>query len=73
MQEAELQAVVRGAIAQANGKVLDQIDQHGEMGATLVAAVIYGQTAYHGQHRRQPRLLYLPPRAPSPRLPAISR
>lgn len=42
----DLQAIVRGAIAQANGRVLDQIDQHGEMGATLVAAVVYGQTVF---------------------------
>lgn len=45
MQEADLQAVMRGAIAQANGFVLDQISQHGEMGATLVAAAIVGPVA----------------------------
>ena len=46
VQGTDLQAIVRGAIAQANGRVLDQIDQHGEMGATLVAAVVYGQTVF---------------------------
>jgi protein phosphatase len=46
IQEGDLQAVVKGAIAEANGKVLDEIRQHGEMGATLVTAVIHGQTAY---------------------------
>lgn len=46
VQEADLQAIVRGAIAQANDTVLEQIAQHGEMGATLVTAVVYGQTVY---------------------------
>jgi protein phosphatase len=42
----ELRAVVHGAIADANGKVLDEIHVHGDMGATLVVAVIFKQTAY---------------------------
>src|SRR5882724_5974389 len=46
MREPDLRAIVHGTIAQANGKVLEQIQQHGEMGATLVTVVVYGQTAY---------------------------
>lgn len=46
IQETQLQVVVKTAIAEANGKVLTEIRQHGEMGATLVTAVIHGQTAY---------------------------
>jgi protein phosphatase len=46
LQEADLRAIVSGAIAQANERVLEQIAQHGEMGATLVTAVIYGHTVY---------------------------
>ncbi|MDB5056906.1 MAG: hypothetical protein JWO59_378, partial [Chloroflexi bacterium] len=44
--ETEIRAMVHGAIAEANNKVLEQIRSHGEMGATLVVAVIYGPTAF---------------------------
>jgi serine/threonine protein phosphatase PrpC len=44
--EASLEAIVHGAIANANGKVLEEIKLHGDMGATLVVAIIFGQTAF---------------------------
>lgn len=44
--EDELQAHVRSAIADANVKVLDEIRQHGDMGATLVMGVICGEMAW---------------------------
>ena len=44
--EDDLQAIIRGAIAQANDQVLDAISREGDMGATLVVAVIYGPTVY---------------------------
>ncbi len=46
LTEAELRVVVREAIAEANGKVLDEISRHGEMGSTLVVALVYGRVAY---------------------------
>jgi serine/threonine protein phosphatase PrpC len=46
LDEKGLQAIVHSAIADANGKVLEEIGRHGEMGATLVVALISGQTAY---------------------------
>src|SRR6185312_12253375 len=45
-EEVEIQTVIRSAVAEANSKVLQEIQMHGEMGATLVATVIYGQSAY---------------------------
>ncbi len=46
VHEMQLQAMVRGAVAQANSRVLEEIAQHGEMGSTLVVGVIYGNYAY---------------------------
>src|SRR5260370_25170299 len=46
VHEMQLQAMVRGAVAQANSRVLEEIAQHGEMGSTLVVVVIYGNYAY---------------------------
>jgi len=45
-QEVEIQTVIRSAVAEANSKVLEEIQVHGEMGATLVVAVVYRQCAY---------------------------
>jgi serine/threonine protein phosphatase PrpC len=46
LEETDLQAIIRGAVAQANSGVLAQIEQHGDMGSTLVTAVIYGPAIY---------------------------
>jgi protein phosphatase len=46
LSEDELRGIVRGAIAEANDKVLQEIARHGEMGATLVLALVYGRSAY---------------------------
>jgi len=45
-EEVEIQTVIRSAVAEANSKVLEEIQTHGEMGATLVVAVVYRQCAY---------------------------
>jgi serine/threonine protein phosphatase PrpC len=45
-EEGDFRMMVRGAIAAANGKVLEEVEQRGDMGATLVAALIYGHVAY---------------------------
>lgn len=45
-EEVEIQTVIRSAVAEANSKVLQEIQMHGEMGATLVTAVIHGQSAF---------------------------
>jgi protein phosphatase len=44
--EDELRAYVREAVEQANGKVLEEIAQQGEMGSTLVVAIVYGRVVY---------------------------
>lgn len=41
-----LDAIMRAGIAEANHMVLDEIARTGEMGATLVIAVIHGDTCY---------------------------
>ncbi len=46
LSDADLRGTVREAIAEANRRVLEEIARHGEMGATLVVAIIYGRTAY---------------------------
>ncbi len=46
LDEGEAAGIMRAAIAAANGMVLDEISRTGEMGATLVLALIYGETAY---------------------------
>jgi serine/threonine protein phosphatase PrpC len=45
-EEVEIQTVIRSAVAEANSKVLKEIEVHGEMGATLVVTVVYGQSAF---------------------------
>lgn len=45
-EEVEIRAVIHSAVAEANSRVLDEIQVHGEMGATLVVGVVYGQCAY---------------------------
>jgi len=44
--EAAMERIVRAGIAAANAMVLQEIARRGEMGATLVVTVIYGDTAY---------------------------
>jgi len=46
LQENDVRAVVKSAIQTANEHVLDLIEHSGEMGATLVVAALFGQTAY---------------------------
>jgi len=42
----DAEAIVRAGIAAANGVVLDEIARSGDMGATLIAVVVQGDTAY---------------------------
>ena len=42
----DAEAIVRAGIAAANAVVLDEIARSGDMGATLIAVVIQGDTAY---------------------------
>lgn len=42
----EMERIVRAGISVANNMVVSEIERSGEMGSTLVAAIIYGDAAY---------------------------